>query len=102
MIVMFTDAETACCRHLIELALAEDLGTAGDLTSQAIIPADLQGRAVVAARAAGVVAGLPAAKLVCAAVEPKLTFQPLLDDGTAVNKGDRIAVVSGPMRGILA
>src|SRR5262249_50884361 len=38
VIAMFSAAETEACRRLVELALAEDLGSAGDITSQAIIP----------------------------------------------------------------
>ena len=98
----FTPAEDATCRRLVSMALEEDLGTAGDVTSQAIIPADLQGSAAFVARADGVIAGLPAAALVCAAVDARLFFQPLLSDGSRVQPGDRLAVVSGPMRGILA
>src|SRR4051794_9969710 len=67
-----TAAETAAARRLIELALAEDLGAAGDVTSLATIPADLAGRALVIARAAGEIAGLPVAALVCETVDPGL------------------------------
>jgi nicotinate-nucleotide pyrophosphorylase (carboxylating) len=99
---MFNEAEIACCRRLIELAIEEDLGLVGDLTSKAIIGADVLGRVAFTARTAGVLAGLPAAQMACAKVEPSLTFVPLITDGTAINKGDRLAIVSGPMRGILA
>jgi nicotinate-nucleotide pyrophosphorylase (carboxylating) len=98
---VFTPEEAAACRHLVELALAEDLGAAGDVTSQAVIPADLPGRAVFVARAPGVCAGLPAAALVFAALDPSVTFQPLTADGTAVESAGHLAVVSGPMRSIL-
>jgi nicotinate-nucleotide pyrophosphorylase (carboxylating) len=94
-------AETAACRHLIELALAEDLGTGGDLTSQAIIPSELQGKAVFVARDPGVLAGRQAAEMVVAAVDPNLRFDPLLGDGSRLESGARIAVVSGPMRSLL-
>ena len=99
---MFTPAESDACRRLVELALQEDLGTAGDLTSLAVIPEELQGLAVFVARAPGVIAGLPAAALVCTAVEPRLAFQSLVEDGTAVQPGQSLASVRGPMRGILA
>jgi nicotinate-nucleotide pyrophosphorylase (carboxylating) len=99
---MFTEAEIASCRRLIEFALEEDLGDAGDITSQATIPADQLGRAVFVARASGILAGLPAAQLVCAKVDPALTFESLITDGSAVAKGDRLANVSGSMRAILA
>jgi nicotinate-nucleotide pyrophosphorylase (carboxylating) len=59
---MFTAAEADACNRLLELALQEDLGANGDLTSQAVIPAELPGRAALVARSAGVVAGLPAAR----------------------------------------
>jgi nicotinate-nucleotide pyrophosphorylase (carboxylating) len=98
----FTAAETAACCQLVNLALAEDLDGAGDVTSQATIPADLQGRAAFVARADGVVAGLPAAALVLAAVDARLVFEGLVSDGTRVERGSRLASVAGPMRGILA
>jgi len=98
----FSAPETKACRRLIELALEEDLGSAGDLTSQAIIPAELTGKAAFVARAAGVLAGLQAAEMVVAAVDPELSFHPLLEDGASLVPGTRLAKVSGPMRGILA
>jgi nicotinate-nucleotide pyrophosphorylase (carboxylating) len=98
----FTPSETAACGRLVELALAEDLGTTGDRTSLSTIPADKSASAAFVARTPGVVAGLPAAALVCAAVDPALTFTPELPDGSPVEKGTRLAVVAGPLRSILA
>jgi nicotinate-nucleotide pyrophosphorylase (carboxylating) len=98
---MFTSPETEACRRLVTWALQEDLGAAGDLTSAAVIPDDLQGQAVVVARTPGVVAGLPAAALVFAAVEPGLKFKEQCPDGTAVRAGQSLATVSGSMRGLL-
>jgi nicotinate-nucleotide pyrophosphorylase (carboxylating) len=99
---MFTPAETVACRRLLELALEEDLGAVGDLTSQAVIPEDLQGHAAFVARAAGVVAGLPAAAMVFATLDRRLAFEPRVADGAAVGVGMQLAAVRGPMRGILA
>jgi nicotinate-nucleotide pyrophosphorylase (carboxylating) len=96
-----TPAETTAANRLIDLALAEDLDQAGDRTSQATIPADLAGRAAFVARIAGVVAGLPVAALVLNAIDPKLQFESLVADGTAVAPGHRMATVAGPMRSIL-
>jgi nicotinate-nucleotide pyrophosphorylase (carboxylating) len=98
---MLSAAETAAARRLIDLALAEDLGPAGDVTSAATIPANKPGRAAVVARAAGVIAGLPVAALVCEAVDPKLTFVPMVADGAAVSPGTELATLAGPMRSIL-
>jgi nicotinate-nucleotide pyrophosphorylase (carboxylating) len=99
---MFTPAEADACRRLVQWGLEEDLDQAGDLTSQAIIPIDLEGRAALVARAPGILAGLPAVELVLAAVDPRLTFQPVLEDGAALHPGQRLATIVGPMRGILA
>ena len=98
----FSAEETAACRRLIALALEEDLGVTGDITRQAVIPKDLQAHTVFVARAAGVLAGLPAALLVAEAVDPALKLQPLMADGSRVAAGAAIAALSGPMRGILA
>src|SRR5438477_165473 len=98
---MFTPAETAACRTLVDLALAEDLGDSGDRTSLALIPAAQQGRADFVARAPGVVAGLPAALLVCAAVDPTIRFEPVIPDGSALERGAMIATISGPLQAIL-
>ena len=99
---MFSPEEKLACRKLIELALAEDLGERGDVTSQAVIPEDLRGSAVFLAKAAGVVAGLPAAELVMKAVDAQIRFEYLKQDGERVMLRDRLATVAGPMRSILA
>jgi nicotinate-nucleotide pyrophosphorylase (carboxylating) len=98
----FNDAEAAACRRLIELALDEDLAAVGDLTCQAVIPGDLQGRATFTARTAGVVAGVSAVQMICEQFVQGLTFEPLIPDGTRIGRGDRLAVVSGQVRGMLA
>jgi nicotinate-nucleotide pyrophosphorylase (carboxylating) len=99
---MFTPAETQACRRLVQLALAEDLGTEGDITSATVIPSGMQGQASFVARAGGVVAGLPAAALVFEAIDSQLRFDRLVDHGRSVRKGEHLATVSGSMRSILA
>jgi nicotinate-nucleotide pyrophosphorylase (carboxylating) len=98
----FSDDEIAACRTLVELALREDLAEAGDITSTALIPADLPGRAVFVARKPGVLAGLPAVPLVLEQF-PGVKFEALCQDGDHLlpGKNDRIAVMSGSMRSIL-
>lgn len=98
---MFTPAETIACRRLIVLALEEDIGP-GDVTSEAVIDPNLHGSATFTARSDGVVAGLPAAALVAEAIDGRLRFEPIVADGSSVAKGARLALISGPMRGILA
>jgi nicotinate-nucleotide pyrophosphorylase (carboxylating) len=99
---MFTALETDWCCRLVELAREEDLEPAGDLTSLAIIPAGLEGQAIFVTRAGGVLAGLPAAAIAVAAIDCRLQLQALVEDGTSLRPGDRLARVTGPMRGILA
>jgi nicotinate-nucleotide pyrophosphorylase (carboxylating) len=98
----FTPAEAAACERLVALALAEDLGDACDRTSLALIPPDRPGRAALVARTVGVLAGLPAVQMVCGRVDVRLKLEPLLADGTALKPGDRIAVLAGPVRALLA
>jgi nicotinate-nucleotide pyrophosphorylase (carboxylating) len=98
---MFTPAEALCCHTLARLGLEEDLANVGDITSQAVLPPDLAGRAVFVARAPGVVAGLPAVQITFELIDPRVTFQGLVSDGTAVETGTQLAAVSGPMRAIL-
>lgn len=97
----FTAAEQSACEALVRLALDEDLAAAGDLTCAALLPATLQGQAAFVARSPGVVAGLPAAQLVFARLEPAVHFEARVADGTAVVPGTVLAVVGGPMTAIL-
>lgn len=84
------------------MALAEDLNSAGDITSQAVISADCVGRAVFVARSPGVLAGLPSVPIILAAIDARLQLEEWITDGSRMKAGARIAAVSGPMRGILA
>ncbi len=86
---------------LVRAALLEDLGRAGDLTTDAIVPAGLVARTALVAREAGVVAGLDLAKLAFALIDPNIAMQVETDDGATVTTGGVIARVSGPTRGIL-
>jgi nicotinate-nucleotide pyrophosphorylase (carboxylating) len=104
-IFCFSEVEIAACKRLISMALEEDLGRdsrPGDVTSQAVISADLRGQAAFVARSAGVLSGLHAARLVLHAVSADLHLKALREDGDELRPHDRIAVVSGPMRVILA
>jgi nicotinate-nucleotide pyrophosphorylase (carboxylating) len=88
-------------RAQVAQALAEDL-PAGDVTSEATIPADALGTGVFAAREPGVVAGLGVAALVFHEVMgDTVTVSDRVPDGTRVEAGDVVMVVSGPTRGLL-
>ena len=88
--------------EVVRRALAEDLGGRGDVTGQATLPADLQGRYVLRARAAGVLAGASAARLTFREIDRNLAFEDWLDDGAALAEGTVIGRVEGRVRGILA
>jgi nicotinate-nucleotide pyrophosphorylase (carboxylating) len=98
----FSTAEEAACRVLVDLSLAEDLGPTGDVTSRAVMPADRWGQALLVARAPGVLAGIEAVRMVCAAIDVRLKVETLLDDGAALAPGARVARLSGPIRNLLA
>ena len=85
---------------IIEIALAEDIGQ-GDVTSDSIIPCDLQGQAYLLVKATGVVAGLEVVGRVFHKVDPALKVETLIQDGTAVKNGDILMLVSGNVRSIL-
>jgi len=96
-----TPAETGYLTILIDLALTEDLGDEGDVTSKATIPAGVRGAAAFVARGPGVLAGIEAAERVCKRVDPQLEFAALRQDGYRVAKGETFATVEGPIRSIL-
>ncbi|MBN1396031.1 MAG: carboxylating nicotinate-nucleotide diphosphorylase [Pirellulales bacterium] len=87
---------------ILRLAVAEDLGSRGDLTSIALTKEDDLGRANVVARKPGVVAGLAAVPQTLAAFETRLKWSPLWEDGSTVAAGRSIGAIEGPARGILA
>jgi len=86
---------------LVRAALLEDLGRAGDLTTDAIVPVDIVATTVLTAREAGVVAGLDLAALAFRLVEPDIEVATRCPDGSEVSPGQVIATLRGPARGIL-
>jgi nicotinate-nucleotide pyrophosphorylase (carboxylating) len=84
----------------IDRALAEDLGK-GDVTTEALIPNDQQGRGFIVARKEGILAGINIAKQVFHRVDPELKVELLIADGARVKPGSRIATVSGSIASII-
>jgi nicotinate-nucleotide pyrophosphorylase (carboxylating) len=95
------DPPRATVRALVALALAEDLGVLGDITSVACIADDAEGRARFVARTEGVVAGTAAAAETFHQVDALLSVRWRIADGGAVEAGDEIGSVEGPLRSIL-
>jgi nicotinate-nucleotide pyrophosphorylase (carboxylating) len=87
---------------VVRRALLEDLGRAGDVTTDAIVAPDLVVRAAIVARAAGRVAGLEPALHAFRLLDPALRADACLGDGRDAAKGDAIARVAGQARAVLA
>ncbi len=86
---------------LVRSALLEDLGRAGDLTTDAIVPGSARARAVLSARQAGVVAGLDLALTAFRLIAPAIEVQIHRPDCARLIPGDDIATLEGPARGLL-
>ncbi|PMD95919.1 nicotinate-nucleotide diphosphorylase (carboxylating) [Siphonobacter sp. BAB-5405] len=86
--------------EFIRLALQEDVGD-GDHTSLATIPPFAMGRARLLVKDTGILAGVEVAQLIFAEVDPELKVEVLLQDGTAIQKGDIALTVEGSSQSIL-
>ena len=82
-------------------ALEEDLGRAGDITSDLIIPASKKAKVKLAARKPGTIAGLIAAECAFHMVDPDLKFSVKLPDGSQAKAGALVATIEGSARSIL-
>jgi nicotinate-nucleotide pyrophosphorylase (carboxylating) len=95
------DPPVTAVADAVRRALAEDLGNLGDLTSVAIIPADVDGHARFVARSAGVLAGTAAASEVYGYLDPELSVDWQAADGDDLAPGQTIGTVNGNLRSIL-
>jgi nicotinate-nucleotide pyrophosphorylase (carboxylating) len=86
---------------LVRAALREDLGRAGDLTTEAIVPADALGEARIVAREPGVISGIFVVERVFAVLDPRVAVRVAVPDGGRVEPGTLVAVIAGPLRAIL-
>ena len=86
----------------VRAALLEDLGRAGDITSNATIGADRQATADMNSREAGIISGLPLAETAFRLINPAVRFEALVHDGARVEPGTMIARISGSARGLLS
>jgi nicotinate-nucleotide pyrophosphorylase (carboxylating) len=89
-------------RPLVDQALREDLGLAGDVTSASVVPAGVQIEAHLVARAPGRLAGLPIAIEVFRQLDPTIAVSGALDDGADLEAGQEVATLTGAAHPILA
>ena len=89
-------------RKLIALAISEDLGASGDITTQALVPEHAMGTAVMHSRQSGVVAGLVTVPTIAAIVDSRLQWEPILQDGDTIGEGRTpMGTLTGPVASIL-
>lgn len=86
----------------VKAALMEDWGRAGDITTQATIPATARATAVIAARHPGRLAGLDFVESACRLTDPSIQVERLAADGDALEPGTLVARLTGPARSILS
>lgn len=86
---------------LVRMALAEDLGRAGDITSDSTVPESARACVVIAAREEGRIAGLDIAEAAFRMVDASLKITRLIREGADVKKGDEVMKVEGRARSIL-
>lgn len=98
---MLTSLPQIMIEPLVRAALLEDLGRTGDVTTDAIVPADCQATMVLAARQPGVIAGLNIAALAFRLIDPATRITIAGGDGGAVSAGSEIATIRGAARALL-
>jgi nicotinate-nucleotide pyrophosphorylase (carboxylating) len=99
---VFGESERRNLEALLPLALAEDLGQIGDITSTATIPAHARGAANLVARSPGVLAGMPVAERLAVEFELGERWRAFRADGDRLEPGTVVARLEGPMRSLLA
>lgn len=80
--------------RLVQIALAEDIGD-GDLTSESLLDPEIRGKGDIKVKEPGVLAGCSIAELVARSVDPELTVEWSVEDGTVVEPGTIVGVVEG-------
>lgn len=99
---VFDQTAKARAQVLIDMALDDDLGSAGDITSKSTIPEAAESVGRFVARRDGVVAGLPIVGLIAERFRPFIAWKPFASDGDRIAPGEVLGEVRGQTRGILA
>jgi nicotinate-nucleotide pyrophosphorylase (carboxylating) len=86
---------------IVRHALEEDLGRAGDITSELTIPPDTRSSARLVARKQGTISGLIAAETAFRLTDATLRFETQAPDGSTVQAGTVLAIIEGPARSLL-
>jgi nicotinate-nucleotide pyrophosphorylase (carboxylating) len=86
---------------MVRRALEEDLGRAGDITTDAIVPWGAHAKGSVIARAPGRIAGIEIALSTFRQLDPAISSGIRVADGSDAAAGDILALIDGPARPIL-
>ena len=86
---------------LVRLALTEDLGRGGDITTDAVIPASARTTAILGAREGGISAGYDAARLALRLIDPAAKWTTLVGEGVRFEKGAQLVRIEGTARSVL-
>ncbi len=89
-------------KNLIKLALGEDLGDIGDITTDALIANSAFCHADIIAKSAGILAGLPLCEAVFNLIDARVDIRPVLNEGASFARGDRLVEVNGSTKAIMA
>jgi nicotinate-nucleotide pyrophosphorylase (carboxylating) len=87
-------------KYVIDYALKEDIGS-GDITTNSLIPLELQAKATMVAKSTGIIAGLAVAEYVFRSLSNDIKWKALVNEGDKVSKGDLILEISGSYRALL-
>lgn len=98
----FPPLPTLVIEPIVRRALEEDFGVSGDLSANLLVPETASGSLLMRAREKGVIAGMQAARLTYALVDPDVSFKAEIDDGGVVERGDIVARIEGPSRALLS
>lgn len=99
--VAWDDRLVTDCRELVRLALREDLGEAGDVTSDSVVGPERRGAAAVVSRQAGVLAGAKLGGIVLEEAGAEATWTPAMADGAALEPGSVVGRLEGNARDLL-
>ncbi len=97
----FTPAARQAAEQLVTMALAEDFGERGDVTSTLFIDPARQGQVDIGVRKPGALAGLPIVPLVLQQVESSIEWTPRIEDGDRIQPSQVVGTLSGPVQKIL-
>lgn len=96
-----TPLPTVLIEPIVRSALTEDLGRAGDITTNAVVPADALFKGAVVARQDGVVAGTQAARIALQLIDPAVSVSVVRPDGSEISAGETVMTLDGPARAVL-